>query len=66
MFKKYYRKNVKVILKNGKEFSGYFSDACSEQDNEGPATVVIGRWEIEEKEIEKMELLDENKEDTQK
>lgn len=55
MFKDYYHKNVKVTLKTGETITGYFSDAFSEYDNDGPATIFVDKWEIEEETIEKME-----------
>lgn len=61
MFKDFYRKKVIVYLKNGEIIKGYFSDVSSEYDNDGPATVIIDKWEIEEQEIEKMELNTESK-----
>lgn len=57
MFKEYFEKYVKVTLKNGEVFYGYFSDAFSEYDNDGPATIFVGKWELEEQEIEKMEII---------
>lgn len=57
MFKEYFGKKVKVKLKNGQIFRGLFTDAFSEHDNDGPATIIIGSTEIEEQEIEKIELI---------
>lgn len=57
MFKEYFGKKVKVKLKNGQIFRGLFTDAFSEYDNDGPATIIIGSTEIEEQEIEEIELI---------
>lgn len=57
MFKEYFGKKVKVKLKNGQIFRGLFTDAFSEYDNGGPATIIIGSTEIEEQEIEEIELI---------
>lgn len=64
MFKDYYHKNVKVTTKSGHTITGYFSDAYSEQDNEGPATIEIGRWSIEEQDVDTIELIKDIKEES--
>lgn len=58
MYQEFFKKNVKVVLKTGESISGIFSDAFSEYDNDGPATIIVGSTEIEEREIETIEIID--------
>ena len=58
MYQEYFKKNVKVVLKTGESISRIFSDAFSEYDNNGPATIIVGSTEIEEREIETIEIID--------
>lgn len=58
MYQEFFKKNVKVVLKTGESISGIFSDAFSEYDNNGPATIIVGSTEIEEREIETIEIID--------
>lgn len=57
MFPEFFEKNVRVTLKDGKVFEGFFGDAYSEYDTDGPATVIIGKYSLEENDIEKMEVI---------
>ena len=57
MFKKFYKKFVKVYLKSGESVEGMFTDVFSEYDNDGEATIIIGKWEINENDVEKMEVI---------
>ena len=57
MYKEFYKKEVIVTLKTGEIIKGKFTNAFSEFDNDGPATLLIGSTEVEEREVEKMELL---------
>ena len=57
MYKDFFNKEVVVILKSGEKIKGKFTDAFSEFDNNGPATLIIGSTEIKEREIKEMNLL---------
>jgi hypothetical protein len=55
---KYHGKEICVTLANGKIFKGIATDYMSEHDNnEGVASIGIGRHEIYENEITSIEIL---------
>ena len=53
--------NVIVVLSSGKEATGYFSDYFSEYDNDGPATIFVGKWEIEVNDIKSIKIIEDTK-----
>ena len=59
-----FEKNVRVITKSGFECEGLFINANSEYDNDGPATITVGKWELEEQEIKDIFVIE--KKDTKK